>query len=238
MAMGYIYAKDKKWAVGGHSITIYTGGTNPVITLTSGDKTYKEVIDEILGSYTTASISQDTEFLKFSGIGTYIAKVFCSSTLLADLLGLEKQETNLGTVGEYYAENWGYKIPRTTVHELASLQGGFTPNRSPVELFRQRETKVTSIAVYDINFMVRRGFTYAYRLDKRHVDHFDKLLALWKEEIIVATDDDMFIDEGVLQSTTSGIVTFAYKDHNIMESTITLLGGLSGQQYAIEYDPS
>jgi hypothetical protein len=97
-----------------------------------------------------------------------------------------------------------------------------------MEMYRQRETKVTKVSTYSTNFTVRRGFTYQYRMDKDKQKTFDFLLAIWKDHILTTTNDDMNIDEGTLISHESGKFTQIYEVHNIFEMSITLLGAYSG----------
>jgi len=223
----YLYAKEQTFDLAGQTIECRTGSSLiETYTLTTDGLTYKEIIEEIIAGFTDIDVSMDTEFLKFISNTTKILRrvIIVNESLRALLGGIDESTyVDIPIEGIAYMPTWGYKLPRTTIHELASLQGGFK-TRQPIEMYRQRETKVTKEATYSTNYAVRRGFTHTYRLDFRYVDYFDLLLDIWKDELITATNEDMNVPDGYCISTDSGNLTQVYEIQNIFEITITLLG--------------
>lgn len=227
----FTYAENKTYDFTGETITIEAVGGTVTYTCLSGDNSYLDHLEDFL-AYTAGgifTISMDTEFIKIvHNYSANILSITCSDLDLAYLLGLNALVIGSINNNTYYFPAWGFKLPRTTVHELASLQGGFIVEKEVKDLYRQRETKVTKNKTYSTNFTVRRGITYNYRLDERYIGQFDIILAEWMDEVITSTSD-WGIKNGTCVSNNSGIRTLVYPDQEIYKITLTLLGEASGK---------
>jgi len=227
----FTYAKNKTYDFTGETITFNYSGGALVYTALTGAKTYLEHLTDLLAWTALGKIemTMDTEFIKAeTGYTSGFSSITATSLDMAYMFGLDSVAILGLTSDVYYFNSWGYKLPRTTVHELASLQGGFIVEKQIKDLYRQRETKVTKNKTYSTNFSVRMGMTYNYRLDKRYLDQFMTILAEWMDEEITCTSD-WGIDDGTCISQDSGIRTLVYPDQEIYMVTITLLGASSGK---------
>jgi len=224
----FTYAKNKTYDFTGETILVGTTAGTYTYHALSGEKTYLEHLTSFLAFSSMTSITMDTEFITIVAPAN-LNYFNISNATLASLLGFESAIVGpLGGVSNTYTlTTWGYKLPRTNVHELASLQGGFVVEKQIKDMYRQRETKVTKNMTYSTNFSVRMGLTYNYRLDKRYLDQFMTILAEWMDEEITHTSD-WGIDDGTCISDDSGIRTLVYPDQEIYMVTITLLGAASG----------
>jgi len=227
----YVYSDSLTYDFSGETITVVTDNGSDYVAFNSSHNTYKKIIDYLVstGAGNVWRASMDTEFLRIypTAGATLIQTITVSNAELAELLGFSNVNNTVFDL-EYFTPTWGYKLPRTTAHELVpGLNGGFKERR-PESMYRSRQTKITSNAVYSSPFIVRRAFVYTYRLDQKHVAWFDRLIAVFSTENLVATTDDMNVIEGTCVDQFSGEVEQVYETHNVMTNTITILGVKSG----------